>query len=58
MKVRHQLILSYLFISLLGSVASILGIKAIQDIQQRFDQVVNQTIPVKNELHDLQKSIE
>jgi CHASE3 domain sensor protein len=57
MKVRHQLLLSYLFISLLGILAGLLGFKAIQDSHQKFDQVINETIRVKNELTDLQKSI-
>jgi PAS domain S-box-containing protein len=57
MKVRHQLLLSYLFISLLGILAGLLGFKAIEDSHQRFDQVINETIPVKNELNNLQKSI-
>jgi PAS domain S-box-containing protein len=57
MKVRHQLLLSYVFISLLGVLAGLLGLKAIEDSHQRFDQVINETIPVKNELNDLQKSI-
>ncbi|MGL6339330.1 MAG: hypothetical protein ACRC80_09345, partial [Waterburya sp.] len=57
MKVRHQLLLSYVFISLLGVLAGLFGLKAIEDSHQRFDQVINETIPVKNELNDLQKSI-
>jgi PAS domain S-box-containing protein len=57
MKIKHQLLLSYLFISLLGGLVGLLGFKAIKDIQQRFEQVANETIPVKNELNNLQKSI-
>jgi hypothetical protein len=57
MKIKHQLLLSYLFISLLGGLVGLLGFKAIKDIQQRFEQVANETVPVKNELNNLQKSI-
>ncbi|MCC0175547.1 PAS domain S-box protein [Waterburya agarophytonicola K14] len=57
MKVRHQLLLSYLFISLLGGIAGFLGVKAINNIQQKFERVVQQTIPVKNELNNLQRAI-
>lgn len=57
MRVRYQLLLSYLFISLLGLLAGLLGLKAIADSHQRFEQIINETIPVKNELNDLQKSI-
>jgi PAS domain S-box-containing protein len=57
MKVCQKLIFSYIFISLLGCVGGYFGIKAINDIQKRFDGVSNETIPVKNELNELQASI-
>lgn len=57
MKVRDQLLISYLFISLLGVLASSLGLKAIADSHHRFEQIINETIPVKNELNNIQRSI-
>jgi hypothetical protein len=57
MRVCQKLLLSYLFVSLLGCVAGYFGIKAINDIQIGFDNVSNETIPVKNELNSLQASI-
>jgi PAS domain S-box-containing protein len=57
MKVYQKLLLSYIFISLLGCVGGYFGIKAINDIQNRFDGVSNETIPIKNELSNLKSSI-
>jgi PAS domain S-box-containing protein len=57
MKVRHKLLLSYLFISLLGCVAGYFGIQAINDIQKGFNKVSDETIPVNTELHTLQASL-
>ncbi len=57
MKVCQKLLLSYVFISLLGCVGGYFGIKAIYDIQEKFDGVSNETIPVKNELNNLQAAL-
>ena len=57
MKVYQKLLLSYLFISLVGCIGGYFGIKAMNDIQNRFDKVSNETIPVKNELHQMHASI-
>jgi PAS domain S-box-containing protein len=57
MNVRQKLLISYLSVALLGVVAIFFGVKAINDIEKGFDQVTNETIPVKNELSKLQNSI-
>jgi PAS domain S-box-containing protein len=57
MNVRHKLLISYLSVALLGCVAIFFGVKAIDDIEKGFDQVTNETIPVKNELNKLQNAI-
>jgi PAS domain S-box-containing protein len=58
MNVRHKLLISYLSVALLGCVAIFFGVKAIDDIEKGFDQVTNETIPVKNELNKLQNAID
>ncbi len=57
MRVCQKLILSYLFISLLGCVGGYFGVKAVNDIQNRFEEISDETIPVKNELHQMQASV-
>jgi PAS domain S-box-containing protein len=57
MKVRHKLFLSYLLISLLGGAGAYTGIKGTQDIQNGFDQVSNETIPVQTELNNLRYAV-
>lgn len=58
MKIRQKLILSYLTISLFGAIAGLLGIQNIHRVQLGFDLIADQTIPVKNELNNLQQSVD
>jgi PAS domain S-box-containing protein len=57
MKIKQKLILSYLAISLLGTIASLLGIQNMNRVHAGFDRIAEQTIPVKNELSELERSI-
>jgi PAS domain S-box-containing protein len=57
MKIKQKIILSYLVISLLWVIAGTIGINTTAQVHRSFDQIADQTIPVKNELHILEKSI-
>lgn len=57
MKIKQKIILSYLVISLLWVIAGGIGIATANQVNRSFDQIANQTIPVKNELDILKKSI-
>ncbi|MGB8701886.1 MAG: HAMP domain-containing protein, partial [Thermosynechococcaceae cyanobacterium] len=57
MKIKQKLIFSYLAISLLGAIAGSLGIQNMSKIDAGFNRIAEQTIPVKNELDNLERSI-
>jgi PAS domain S-box-containing protein len=57
MKIKQKLVLSYLTISLFGAIAGFLGIQNMNKVHEGFDRIADQTIPVKNELNELERSI-
>jgi PAS domain S-box-containing protein len=57
MKIKQKIVLSYLVISLLWVIAGGIGIITTEQVNRNFEQIANQTIPVKNELDILENSI-
>lgn len=57
MKIKQKLILSYLSISLVGAIAGWLGIHNMNQVHVGFDRIVDQTIPVRYALDELERSM-